>query len=568
MNTRWIVVALFVLLLAACASEPSPVPTPEPTLASPTDTPPPTAAATVPAAEPARPLPTERGELFSGSGTCTVCHANMVDEAGNNVSTDTFWRASMMANAARDPYWQASVRGEVISNPDYGAIIEDKCANCHMPMARFTAYAGGGQGKMLDEGFLDSANEWHVLAMDGVSCTLCHQIQKDGFGEPSSYSGGFVIDTDRPAGERVAFGPYPVDEALAAVMQGASGFVPLEGLHIEQSELCATCHTLYTPYIDAAGEIGGEFPEQMPYLEWLHGDYRETQSCQGCHMPEAQGGVRLSITGGDPRSPFRQHVFVGGNTYMLGMLNTFGEELQVTASGKQFADKGARVADQLKNRTATVTVQEAALSGAALRVRVAVESQVGHKFPSGFPARRAWLHLSVRDGDGQKVFDSGAVNRDGSIGGNDNDADPSAYEPHYRTIESPDQVQIYESIMEDSEGEVTTILLGAARYVKDNRLLPAGFDKGAAREEIAVQGRALEDEDFLGGSDGIEYAVDVGDAQGPFTVTVELLYQSIGYRWADNLRRYDSPETARFLGYYDTLPNLPIVVASETVEVE
>jgi hypothetical protein len=42
---------------------------------------------------------------------------------------------------------------------------------------------------------------------------------------------------------------------------------------------------------------------------------------------------------------------------------------------------------------------------------------------------------------------------------------------------------------------------------------------------------------------------------------------SVGYRWADNLRRYDSAESARFLSYYDTVPNLPVVVASETVEI-
>lgn len=54
---------------------------------------------------------------------------------------------------------------------------------------------------------------------------------------------------------------------------------------------------------------------------------------------------------------------------------------------------------------------------------------------------------------------------------------------------------------------------------------------------------------------------------GPLTVTAELLYQSIGYRWADNLRRHDAPEPARFLGYYEQTPNQPVVVASTTVEI-
>jgi hypothetical protein len=249
------------------------------------------------------------------------------------------------------------------------------------------------------------------------------------------------------------------------------------------------------------------------------------------------------------------------------MFKTFGQDLEVTASSEQFVDKAARVIDQLQNRTATVAIREASVSESNLKASVIVESQVGHKFPSGFPARRAWLHFIVRDADDQVLFESGAVNSEGSIAGNDNDVDPLTYEPHYLTIGNPDQVQIYEAIMHDTEGNVTTILLRGAGYAKDNRLLPSGLDKREAHADIAVKGQAWDDQDFIGGGDKIQYAVNLGDARGPFTVTVELLYQSIGYRWAENLRRYDSPESARFLRYYEAVPNLPVVVASETVEV-
>ena len=51
-----------------------------------------------------QPLPTDQGRYFAGSGVCSICHTDMQDEAGNNVSIDDFWRSTMMANAARDPY--------------------------------------------------------------------------------------------------------------------------------------------------------------------------------------------------------------------------------------------------------------------------------------------------------------------------------------------------------------------------------------------------------------------------------------------------------------------------------
>lgn len=165
------------------------------------------------------------------------------------------------------------------------------------------------------------------------------------------------------------------------------------------------------------------------------------------------------------------------------------------------------------------------------------------------------------------VFELGGVNPDGSIVGNDNDVDPTTYEPHYQAIVSPDQVQIYEAILRDTEGRVTTLLVEAAGYLKDNRLTASGYQISAPYEDIAVRGDALEDETFQGGGDWIQYSMHVGDAPQPLSVTIELLYQSIGYRWAQNLSGYPTPEVQRFLTYYGQVPNLPVVVASQTVEV-
>ena len=78
------------------------------------------------------------------------------------------------------------------------------------------------------------------------------------------------------------------------------------------------------------------------------------------------------------------------------------------------------------------------------------------------------------------MFESGAITAAGLIDGNDNDADALRYEPHYAKIAESGQVQIYEAILGDSNGAPTTGLLSAVRYLKDNRLLPRGFDKAGA----------------------------------------------------------------------------------------
>ena len=115
-------------------------------------------------------------------------------------------------------------------------------------------------------------------------------------------------------------------------------------------------------------------------------------------------------------------------------------------------------------------------------------------------------------------------------------------------------MQVYESILGDVKGGVTTGLLSGARYLKDNRLLPHGFDKQTAEPDIAVIGAAAEDQDFSGAGDRVRYVVPVGSAQGPFHVEAELLYQPIGFRWAQNLKPYGkADEPRRFTGYYDAM---------------
>lgn len=393
------------------------------------------------------------------------------------------------------------------------------------------------------------SSEIRHLAMDGVSCTVCHQIRADNFGEEASFDGGFVIDTTVPAELRNVFGPHDVDGGRQRVMQSAAGFLPTESTHVQQSELCATCHTLFTTALDSTGRTIGSLAEQVPYLEWLHSSYRATNNCQSCHMPELGQDTPISSVLGQARPNFSQHTFRGANAFMLGILNRFRGELGVAALPQELEASIRRTRDHLQTSAAVISIDAMRRAGPTLAVDVAVSSLTGHKLPTAYPSRRVWIHLSVLDARGNVLFESGRVRDDGSIVGNDNDDDGTRYEPHYRTIVSGDQVQIYEPILVDSSDRVTTGLLTGVRYIKDNRILPRGFDKATAEEEVAVKGAAAADDDFQAGGDRVRYEIPIGDA-GVLTVEAELLYESIGYRWATNLSRYDADEPRRFTRYY------------------
>jgi hypothetical protein len=348
------------------------------------------------------------------------------------------------------------------------------------------------------------------------------------------------------------FGPFEVTEGRQALMRSATGARPTEAAHIEQSEVCATCHTLVTEAFGPGGEVIGSLPEQMPYQEWQHSAFAGERSCQSCHMP-AVADTPISSVVGEPRERLARHTFLGGNAFMLRMLNRFRGELGVVAPADELDAAAHATLRQLAEDTAAVTVERAALAEGLLELDVRVGNLTGHKLPTGYPSRRVWLHVVVRDGQGRPVFESGAVSDMGAIAGNDNDADAGRFEPHHTEIRSADQVQIYEAIMAEPDGAVTTGLLRATQYLKDNRLLPRGFDKGTAPDEIAVRGAAMADGDFTGDGDLVRYRIDPGGATGLFQVEVTLRYQTIAYRWAENLRPYEAFEPARFVRYWDAM---------------
>jgi len=349
-----------------------------------------------------------------------------------------------------------------------------------------------------------------------------------------------------------------------------SGFRPLYGAHTASSELCATCHNLKTPFVDDLGEVVStpetEFPEQMVFSEWensIFGSGPTKTSCQDCHMPKTDG-VKLSNRPRTlaPRDGFARHTLVGANTTMLDMLASNSAELGVSASGFDTAIARTRA---LLNAAAAVEVLSATRENRELVVQLEVSNRSGHKLPTSYPSRRAYIHFVVYDATGGIVFESGKTNPNGSIVGVDADNDLTRYdyEPHYQEITRSDEVQVYEPIMKDVNGGVTYTLLRAQDYIKDNRIPPAGFDKNGVGDDIRVAGAAVNDPDFNLGSDTITYRVSVDP--GSLTVTAELRFQTLAYGYVKDLfHDQDQPEVARFKRLYEAAAIRSETLASAT----
>ncbi len=508
---------------------------------------------------------TEETHFFHTAATCAACHRDQpVQQSAEKIDISANWQRSMMAYAAVDPYFLAGVSKEILLFPEHQQEIEDSCATCHTPMARTEhILTESSPESLLGEGYLNPDHPLYYLALDGVSCTLCHQIENINLNNEASFSGQYAISAENQPGTLPAYGPFLVPPGLANMMSSASGYVPTQSEHIQTSELCATCHTLYTYPIDETGEISSTpFPEQMTYIEWEFSDTAPDTSCQDCHMPEIEAPVRLTNQHGPYRDNVSEHTFTSANSYLLKLLSTFREELLPPSEEVDFQQSLAETNELLTQKSLQIEL-DACRHDNDVIVTVNLINLVGHKLPSSYPSRRVWLHLTaVNENTGDIFFESGEYMTDGNIPDNQNDQTADRFEPHYVIITDETQVQIYESIMIDSTGALTTSLLSAANYIKDNRLLPAGFDKENVFIDVAVHGKALNDPNFQGGGDSIEYHMPV-DGINALTITLEVLYQSISYRWIENFRLFDSKPIHAFLNYVTEEPNTPMVMAFE-----
>jgi hypothetical protein len=509
------------------------------------------------------PLPFNRTTLFAGSGRCAVCHesdgANVMTVNGLDVSPVTYWRSTMMGNASKDPFWRAVVSEEVHRFPTLQQTIETTCTRCHSPMGYTEALYNGAANYSIAQMKVDD------IANDGVSCTVCHQIKPDNFGMVNSYSGHYEINLDS-----IIYGPY--QDPNTEIMYDMSFFTATYTTHLNQSELCATCHTLFTPYLDNQGQIAGDFPEQTPYIEWKNSIYpAQNTQCQDCHMPMITDSVDIASippTHQVYRSPFWKHAFVGGNVYMLRMLRDNVAPLGLTASAENFDSTIVRAEENLTQKAINLYITTT-YENDSLNVFVKIENKTGHKIPSGIPFRRMWVHLKVTDPLNNVVYESGNYDGLGEIAGLDSD-----YEPHYDLITNENEIQIYEGVMVDVDLSVTNTLLRASQYIKDNRIPPKGFTTThPSYDTTAIFGNAASDPNFNKenttegtGSDIINYRIPVTN-ETTYKVFAEVCFQTIKPRVVDQFASISEPDITQFVGMYNNLPNIPFILKSDSVNV-
>jgi len=503
------------------------------------------------------------GKYAAAGVVCADCHSNadaalaLRDPAGRGIAPVNLHRASMMAHAARDPFFRATLAVHMAEYPARGDEIARECLSCHAPAAWAEATLGGDAAP--DGAVLHDVGPLGELARDGAGCVGCHLQDPDRQGD-ERFSGhhGFVSD-------RRMFGPHRAPEV--GPMRAYTTFTPTYSSHLLDGALCAGCHTLRTAALGADGNPSGhQVMEQAPFLEWRSSAYNpargeaEAASCQACHLPivDQDGApIRTNLArspGGEdfprlfPREPVGRHLLVGGNTFALALLRDYRDLMGSSATEAEF-DASIVASRALLSTAANLEVLPATLRDGTVRIPLRITNLTGHKLPTGYPARRAFLHVRVLGPDGSLILESGATDPFGRILGAAGQVLASerggAPEPHRSAIRSAADVVIWQSWLQDARGEPTTGLLRGAAFLKDNRILPAGFAPSEADAPWIKPAGVDEDPDFSPGGD----TVDVVLVAPPARVTVEatVRYQAFSPSFLEDLTSAAVPE-AKSLG--------------------
>jgi hypothetical protein len=397
----------------------------------------------------------------------------------------------------------------------YGALARDgvSCASCHHivadrtppgqdPLQWFLAHQITGQftigsaseifGPFEDKDTsphpmktaLDVTPKYHPYIKDSRLCGNCHTI-------------------NLPVMDRTPFG-----HSLEQVTY-------LEWLNSEfqtdfnpgpNARSCQACH-MSAGYANAAAKIA------VNQIQTAFADVQDDTYPAAEHTaPMDRVRARFRETG------FVRHQLQGLNVFLIEMFNQFmtpdtsqppnySNDILGVRQGDYMSTLGNDLQNAVSNfvqvaqqETATIDVTQAAIDATTLSAEVTVANKAGHRFPSGVGFRRAFIRFDVMDGgtidpktkQPKIVWSSGATNDTGYIVDGDGRILESEYigtkrrpkgpaQPHFwgkaHPITSSDQVQIYEELVEDADGNYTTSFIRRNVISKDNRLLPRGWTK-------------------------------------------------------------------------------------------
>jgi hypothetical protein len=251
---------------------------------------------------------------------------------------------------------------------------------------------------------------------------------------------------------------------------------------------------------------------------------------------------------------------LGINIFALEMFKQFRSELglyqqdpMLRSPDKTNPGIDTAIASSLESATqksAEVRIQSFEMDRRRLIADVEVTNLAGHSFPSGVGFRRAFLDFQVLDENNHVLWESGKTDDKGVIlNGRGGPLETEFFTPSQQRfqghhwsknpIRRQDEVQIYEELVRNPEGFLTTSFISLDHKVKDNRLQPKGWSSsGPYAEETKPVGTCVR------GRDGQACDPTYQDGSGTNVVRYEIPLD----------RRMEHAVSDRATLYYQSIP--------------
>ena len=367
-----------------------------------------------------------------------------------------------------------------------------------------------------------------------------------------------------------AYGPYGLGKDEPPLyelpMMQYAFYKPLYGEHVPNGEVCAGCHTLVTHATDLEGNYTGiDYVEQATYHEWLNSTYAPDGEEPTCNTYTCCASTIRSSSAPatylEPRTPYGLHSLVGGNAQMLEIMRDNTEALGLETAPELFDSTLQRTRDMLRNETVDLNVTMGDWIDAWGATCEAVDQQGRTQIPIGLPSAPC-LDRSESLPERRGHPHSGGW-ENGSITGVD-ESGLAEYELHHTVINDPMQVQIYELVAADVEGNPTNVLERAASSLKDNRLTPKGFSyTHPVYDTTRVEGLAPDDALFEVGQGRHTVTYEMGGAvgSGPVDMEVTVWYQAMPPRSVEPMFAFEDSTIQAFQAFFEAQGAAPELVA-------
>jgi tetratricopeptide (TPR) repeat protein len=346
-------------------------------------------------------LQTSTGEFvdpktFQTAEYCGHCHRESHEQ----------WRESAHSNSNRTPWY---LRNVAMLNHEKGIEFSRHCEGCHNPLAVASGAltAGAPSKRPYDQ--------------DGITCSVCHSIEKVDLRGTGSYTLGVsavLLDAQgapitRPVADAEILAH--LDRHSAAVMKP----------FYKTSEFCVACHKAALP----ATLNGYKWQRAMsPYDEWQLSSFAKqsplpfyrkdaVSNCQTCHMGQD------ALTGQDPgakNGKLASHRWLGANSLVPAVYGYPQQAKKIDA----YLKNGVLNVDlfAVEKQDHTVAAPWGQQSFALLpkeQVIVSVVVQNKGAAHSLVPEQRdfyeCWVKFTVRDAAGKTLYESGSLGPSGDL---------------------------------------------------------------------------------------------------------------------------------------------------------